>query len=266
MSTKKLDLSDIIVDESLQMRAGGLVEEVVSDYMAALAKLPPIRVAATKIKGVMRYYLIDGFHRYEAHRKSNAKFIMAEVTEVENLEAARILCAGMNIGHGLRRSNADKRKAVLMLIPIFANVAKYGNMTLRQKGDAAGVSHEFFRIVQEEADEARKAANRKKNAPPVVAPVATPVAPVVAAPVAAPVAAAPIVEQPARIHVGTPMEHGFETDGSPILIEKGSESVLSLIDRLQADRDYSEREFLFFLDGRNDREFRIVVSYFEPSR
>ncbi len=62
-----------------------------------------------------RYYIGDGHHRVAAARQVDATTITAEVKPGDE-RAARLYAAGANLRHGLKRSNADKRKAVMILL------------------------------------------------------------------------------------------------------------------------------------------------------
>jgi hypothetical protein len=61
------------------------------------------------------YWLADGFHRYWANRKIDCNQIFAEVHQGTQRDAI-LYSVGANADHGLRRSNEDKRKAVLTLL------------------------------------------------------------------------------------------------------------------------------------------------------
>src|SRR6516165_12071592 len=57
------------------------------------------------------YWLASGFHRLRAHLLAGRKVILAEVRKGGLRDA--ILCAfGQNAEHGLRRTSADKARAV----------------------------------------------------------------------------------------------------------------------------------------------------------
>jgi hypothetical protein len=62
-----------------------------------------------------RYTLADGFHRVLAARKAGLIEFPAEV-RVGNERDALLYSLAANAGHGLPRSNADKRKAVSLLL------------------------------------------------------------------------------------------------------------------------------------------------------
>lgn len=110
-----MDLLTIIVDSAIQPRANTLdqshVEELKDAYLAK-ADIPPITV--WKLPDG-RYKLSQGFHRLEAaHRAElkNIKCIIKVGTEKDCLVDA--MCS--NQGHGLKRTNEDKRRCVTELI------------------------------------------------------------------------------------------------------------------------------------------------------
>ena len=86
----------------------------VGDYADALragAKFPP---AITYYDG-QNYWLADGFHRLEAHRAAGLEEMPCIVRQ-GTLRDAILFSVGANTTHGLRRTNADKRRAVERLL------------------------------------------------------------------------------------------------------------------------------------------------------
>ena len=84
---------------------------VVADYAQAMAsgvKFPPITV----FYDGEHYWLADGFHRLAAHVKNSDVEIDADVREGSKLDAIKFSLSA-NETHGLRRTQADKRNAVL---------------------------------------------------------------------------------------------------------------------------------------------------------
>ncbi|MCJ2074231.1 hypothetical protein MKK68_00955, partial [Methylobacterium sp. E-016] len=61
------------------------------------------------------HWLAEGFHRFNAAREAELETIACEVRP-GSLRDAILHSAGANATHGLRRSNADKRRAVLILL------------------------------------------------------------------------------------------------------------------------------------------------------
>lgn len=116
MKPRKLLVADVVPYNAIQQRANGISEEVVSDYREAIAngcELPPIHVFFDG----STYRLADGFHRHEAHLQEGVEQIQCYVHRGGESEAIVFAC-GANQGHGLRRTNADKRKAVKTLLRV----------------------------------------------------------------------------------------------------------------------------------------------------
>lgn len=109
-----ISLEQIIADDSVQSRAQ-LDMLAVSEYAQALEDgiqgLPPVTVFADGSS----YWLSDGYHRHAAHKAAGRTEINCDV-RLGNKRAALLHSAGSNQQHGLRRSNADKRRAVEMVL------------------------------------------------------------------------------------------------------------------------------------------------------
>lgn len=109
-----VDASRIVIDGGTQPRA--LVDvTVVEDYatqMAAAAAFPPLVV----FYDGCRYWLADGFHRYHA-RVDGLGEAEIEVDVRQGTQRDAILYSvGANAAHGMRRTNQDKRRAVMRLL------------------------------------------------------------------------------------------------------------------------------------------------------
>lgn len=134
----KLDLENIRIDGGTQSRVE-LNESVVSDYADAIAageNLPPVVVFFDGAD----HWLADGFHRYFGHKKLGLVEILADIREGTRRDAV-LFSVGANGNHGLRRSNADKRKAVETLLKD-ADWAKWSDREIARQ---CGVSHEYVR-------------------------------------------------------------------------------------------------------------------------
>jgi uncharacterized ParB-like nuclease family protein len=102
-----------IKDSGAQMRVE-MRAETVSDYandMLDGTAFPPIVV----FDDGSDYWLADGFHRVEAGRKIGRETIVAEIREGSARDAI-LHGIGSNAAHGLRRTQADKRRAVERLL------------------------------------------------------------------------------------------------------------------------------------------------------
>ena len=110
---KLLKLEQIRTDGGTQPRVA-IDEQTVSEY-AELYKnrvnLPPVTVF---FDGTT-YWLADGFHRFWASKSIECDYIQAVIHQGTQRDAI-LYSVGANADHGLRRTNEDKRKAVLTLL------------------------------------------------------------------------------------------------------------------------------------------------------
>jgi hypothetical protein len=108
-----LPINAIIVDPEIQPRVEQ--DEVLAQEYAEQIKFgdlfPPVQVFCEGEK----YWLADGFHRHRAHVLAGQRSIQAEVHSGGKRDAIwfAVKC---NAKNGLRRTNQDKRKAVMMLM------------------------------------------------------------------------------------------------------------------------------------------------------
>lgn len=110
---KTIKISAISIDGGTQQRAI-IHEDVVEDYAEAMrcgTKFPPLTV----YHDGANYWLADGFHRYHAHRLIEVNEVQVDVITGTQREAI-LYSASANATHGQRLTNADKRKAVMMLL------------------------------------------------------------------------------------------------------------------------------------------------------
>lgn len=111
--SERIAISKIRTDGGTQPRKG-LDDATVTQYtesVKAKAKFPPVVVYYDGAA----YWLADGFHRLQAHRNAQKRAILADIRQ-GNLREAILHSAGANATHGLRRSNDDKRRAVMCLL------------------------------------------------------------------------------------------------------------------------------------------------------
>lgn len=140
MKTKPILIEKIEWDESSQARVS-LDENAMQEYAEAWdrgAKFPPI---VTFFDG-SDYWLGDGFHRVHVARKRGEKLIEAEVHKGGREDAAWY-ATGANTSHGVRRTNADKRKAVEMALRLKPE------MSDRAIAEHCGVGHPTVAAVRE---------------------------------------------------------------------------------------------------------------------
>lgn len=108
-----LAVESIRIDGNTQSRTA-INEDTVSQYAESMREgevFPPVVVFFDGVD----HWLADGFHRYHATRAAELEEI--EVDELKGTRRDAILyAAGSNAKHGLRRTNADKRRAVMWLL------------------------------------------------------------------------------------------------------------------------------------------------------
>ena len=110
--TKTLKLSEIVTDK-LQARTS-TDDATIQEYAESMkdgGKFPPVIVFHDGV----HYYMADGFHRMIACQRNGDKEIAAEVRTGSRKDALWF-AIGANKSHGLKRSNADKRKAVALAL------------------------------------------------------------------------------------------------------------------------------------------------------
>jgi len=113
MKTKTIKLNDMVIDAGTQQRVT-INNDVVAEYAEAMrcgTKFPAITVFFNGSS----YYLVDGYHRYNATKDAGIDDILADVIEGTKREAV-LYSLGVNNSHGIRLTNADKRKAVLTML------------------------------------------------------------------------------------------------------------------------------------------------------
>ena len=111
--TKTLKLEQIRIDGGTQPRVA-IDEQVVADYAELYGSgfnLPPVTVFYDGVN----YWLADGFHRYWANKKIDCEYVFADIRQGTQRDAI-LYSVGANASHGLRRTNADKRKALLIML------------------------------------------------------------------------------------------------------------------------------------------------------
>lgn len=129
-----LKLESICLNEGTQTRAH-IDENTVAEYAEAMVRgdqFPPVVVFENDGK----FILADGFHRHRAARRAKLTHILAEVRDGGHQDALKF-ALGANHKHGLRRTNADKRRAVEMAL------AEFSNLSDRLLAQMCGVTQPF---------------------------------------------------------------------------------------------------------------------------
>ena len=112
--SRSINIKELVLDKSVQMRAT-LNRIAIADYADAMEagdEFPPI-VVFHRAGG--KKYVANGFHRVLVAKKLKLKTIPAEVHDGGKREAI-VYAAGANVRHGVRRTNEDKRKAVITFL------------------------------------------------------------------------------------------------------------------------------------------------------
>lgn len=121
-----LPIAQIRRDGGTQPRQG-MDEDAVNDYANTLRAGDRLPAVDVMFDGTV-YWLFDGFHRTEAHLRAGLADITVTIHR-GSLEDAQWRSFGANKGHGLRRTNADKERAVRAALR-HANGAGLSNVQL----------------------------------------------------------------------------------------------------------------------------------------
>ncbi|MCL2648090.1 MAG: ParB N-terminal domain-containing protein [Phycisphaerales bacterium] len=157
MSEQMLDIEKIRIDGDTQPRVA-IDENTVKQYAADMergAEFPPVQVM---FDGAA-YWLVDGFHRYHAHKKLSKAQIAVEVATGVQTEAQwQSLTA--NKTHGLRRTNDDKVKAVLKAIKLKPDLTDH--VIARHVGVSQPMVSKYRASIEEARKRQEKVAAAKK--------------------------------------------------------------------------------------------------------
>lgn len=137
-----LALELLRLDGGTQPRAA-MNLDVIEDYANHLtdgAKFPPV----TAFYDGTEYWLADGFHRFQAHRQNGALKIEADIKQGSRRDAV-LHSVGANSSHGLRRTNADKRRAVMVLLEDAEGWAEWSNREIARR---CGVGSPFVATLR----------------------------------------------------------------------------------------------------------------------
>ena len=174
---KTMNIAALVLDERLQSRTE-IHQDAVDDYAHAMEggdEFPPLTV---HFDGV-HYYLTDGYHRYHAAKKAGRVSAACQIIN-GTFREAQLYATGVNAKHGMRRTHADKRKAVMTLLEDFewsqwnnAEIARRAGVSvpfvanLRQSGsDDKPTSVKYTTPTGKVAE--RKSKNEKKEPEPVL--------------------------------------------------------------------------------------------------
>lgn len=154
---KEIQLSAIRTDGGTQMRAE-LNRDVFMDYRdkwLAGEKFPDVVL----FHDGSAHWLADGFHRFYGAREAKLKTIPADVRQ-GTVRDAILFAVAANQQHGLRRTNADKRRAVEALL----NDEEWVLWSDVRVSELAGVSDALVRDVRKQLRESRSSSPAAKAA------------------------------------------------------------------------------------------------------
>lgn len=152
-----IPLDAVRINGGTQSRAE-LNQATIAEYAEAVrqaVEFPPI---VTFFDGAS-FWLADGFHRFNAHKDAGAMEISAEIRSGTQRDAI-LYSVGANASHGLRRTNEDKRRAVMTLL----NDAEWAAWSDRDVARQCGVSHSFVAAVRSPAVAVQQQENRQASA------------------------------------------------------------------------------------------------------
>lgn len=163
----EITVSEIRIDGGTQPRIE-IDEHTVSEYAESIEQLPPITV----FYDGSAYWLADGFHRWHAHRLAGRSKIAADSRPGSRRDAI-LYSVGANSSHGLRRSNADKRRAVETMLAD----TEWSKWSDRKIADQCHVSAPFVGAMRRPEVAAQQKENRTANAVKVAESVCNPITP-----------------------------------------------------------------------------------------
>lgn len=199
-----LDLSLIRIDGGTQSRVK-LDAATVAEYAEAFAAGAEFPAVTVFFDGSDRW-LADGFHRYFGAKKAGKKQILEHIIPGTQREAV-LYSIKANGTHGLKRTNADKRKSVETLV----KDEEWGTWSDRKIAEAAGVSVTFVSALRRPEVKEQRDKNRKTSAEKAAGcSPATPPAVEDDDAEAAAIAKLPKEEQAAAIHKPIPKKEGPE--------------------------------------------------------
>jgi ParB-like nuclease domain len=130
-----------LTDTQARVRLDPAVVEEYAEAMTEGVRFPPVVLFW---EGDL-YWVGDGHHRIAAARRVGFTTIKAEVRPGAEREALLYAC-GANISHGLRRTNADKRKVVETLL----RDEEWRRWSDREIARHCGVTHPFVQKLRQE--------------------------------------------------------------------------------------------------------------------
>lgn len=144
MKTGVIRLDSLVMDPALQVRSTTSTATVAEyrDAMRAGVEFPPITVAATDPKNVLKgFTLADGWHRVLAAQKIGLGRINAAIVDESDPKRLRWLAANANRSHGLRLGRNDRRL-------VFRAYVQAGEHRHKDRGQRVKSAREMARDLQ----------------------------------------------------------------------------------------------------------------------
>jgi len=152
----QVQMSSIRIDCGTQGRQE-IQQSVINEYADAMKEgihFPPVTVFTDGID----YFLADGFHRYFANKKIGSETVEADVKN-GTLREAVLFSLSANAAHGLRRTNDDKRKAVVTML----DDLEWGDWSDRLIAQHCGVSHPTVARIRSERGDQKEERKFQRN-------------------------------------------------------------------------------------------------------
>ena len=154
---KTINIKTIRTDGGTQSRVE-INNEIVTEYAEAIkagAEFPAVVVFNDGVDN----WLADGFHRFHAHNQAGKTSISADIHQGTARDAV-LFSFGANGTHGLKRSNADKRKAVATML----SDAEWAEWSDRKIAEVCGVGHPFVAAIRNPEVATKQQSNRETSA------------------------------------------------------------------------------------------------------
>jgi len=158
---KSLKISEIRMDAGTQIRVR-IDDATVKEYAEAYrdgAKFPPVVVFHDGSENI----LADGFHRVWGAKAAGLVDVLADVRRGSRVDALKY-ALGANAVHGLKRTNADKRRAVELALKEFSNLSD------RAIAEMCCVSHNFVGDVRRQLSSDDSCPSKNPNKTPLPPP------------------------------------------------------------------------------------------------
>lgn len=141
----KLPISALTLDPEIQQRATTSAD-LIAEYAESIHTWIDSAPITVFTDGQTRW-VADGFHRVEAGKVAHLEAIPAHQHQGSRRDAL-LFAVTANQAHGLRRTNADKRRAVETLL----SDAEWSQWSDRIIADKAGVSHPTVAAIRRELE------------------------------------------------------------------------------------------------------------------